>query len=86
MGPVGESVTGEIQEWSGRWHRTGAQISLAVTDGTRCLVTKPGGELGVDLQTGVCADLEHDLARSSIVRVILTPDDEVLVVHVLSGF
>lgn len=40
--PVGDTISGELQEWNGVYQGTGEQVSYHVTDATRCLITKLG--------------------------------------------
>lgn len=84
--PIGDTLTGELQVWEGAYLGTGEQVTFTITDDTQCLVTRPGGELGVDLEMGSCADLMLDLEESPIAQVIVTPDGEVLTVRVPSTF
>lgn len=84
--PIGDLLTGELQAWDGVHVGTGEQVSFTITDDTRCLVTKPGGVLGADLQLGSCADLMVDLEDYPIARVIVTPDGDVLTVQVPAMF
>lgn len=84
--PIGDTLTGELQVWEGAYLGTGEQVTFTITDDTQCLITRPGGELGVDLEMGSCADLMLDLEESPIAQVIVTPDGEVLTVRVPSTF
>lgn len=84
--PIGDTLTGELQVWGGAYEGTGEQVTFTITDNTRCLVTRPGGELGVDLELGSCADLMVDLEESPIAQAIVTPDGEVLTARAPSTF
>lgn len=84
--PISDLLTGELQAWDGVHVGTGEQVSFTITDDTRCLVTKPGGVLGADLELGSCVDLMIDLENYPIARVIVTPDGDVLTVQVPAMF
>jgi hypothetical protein len=83
--PVGEVVAGEVQDWSGSWQPSGQQVSFPVTEDSHCLATREGGQTGVDLDLAACTDLEADTDDYPVVSVVVDPEDDVIVVHVLSG-
>lgn len=84
--PLGDTLSGEVQEWAGVYQGTGEQVTYSITEDTRCLITKPGAEAGADLQLGDCAALDGDLVEYPVVNVIVNAENEVVMVHRLAGF
>lgn len=84
--PIGDALSGERQRWEGAHLDTGDMVTFQITDGTRCLITKPGGQAGADLELGVCADLEQELEYYDVLRVIVNDDDEVVTVMSIAMF
>lgn len=84
--PVGDVLTGELQEWAGRYEGTGEQVTYEITEDTRCLVTTSDGEPGTDMELGACTELQDDPDQYPVFRLIVTADDEVVSAHVVSGF
>ena len=83
--PIGDTVTGEVQEWNGTWLDTGEQVAYAVTDDTQCLVNIPDQQPGVDVEIGDCADLEVDTDSYPYLSVVVSPEGEALTVMHVSG-
>ncbi|WP_256838986.1 hypothetical protein [Ornithinimicrobium faecis] len=86
--PIGANLAGELVTMGARstWNGTGEFVTYEVTADTRCLVTKPGGERGADLQLGEFADLEAELPGYPYLIVIINPDGEAVSVRPIAGF
>lgn len=82
-----ESLTGELTEdWPGRWPGTGEQVTLPLTEGAICLVTRVDGTQGADNEVGSCQTLASELEELPYASVIITPEDEVALVYLPRGF
>ena len=86
--PIGASLVGELVTSGARgtWNGTGEQVTYEVNADTRCLVTKPGGTTGADLQLGECADQDGELTEYPYLIVIIDPEGHVVSIRPIAGF